>query len=261
MILLKKENRNQVLTFIPLIKDNYAEWHIINLKFQAATNDEAHEIVSKFIECYEDKKGFCYMEKNSSAMCVIRLGEVESYSSIQNDVEKKLDNKKCKVLAKKMSSNGLKNIQINLTESKNRSENKFLSLREEREENVVLIADDDMFIRRATKSLLSKFSTCYDLENGEGVLDTYKKINPDIVILDIHMPGKTGIQILEEINEIDSSAFVIISSSDAIKENVLNAMNKGAVGFLVKPLNKEKLMEYLKQCITFEMPSTESQTV
>jgi len=118
-----------------------------------------------------------------------------------------------------------------------------------------------MFIRRATKSLLSKFSTCYDLENGEGVLDTYKKINPDIVILDIHMPGKTGIQILEEINEIDSSAFVIISSSDAIKENVLNAMNKGAVGFLVKPLNKEKLMEYLKQCITFEMPSTESQTV
>ncbi len=253
MILLKKENRNQVLTFIPLIKDNYADWHIINLKFEAKDKDEANTIVNNFVDCYEDKNGFCYIEGLSSAMCVIRLGEVSSYSDVQNEIESKLDDKRCRVLAKKMSANGLKQIQINLSDAGSRSDNLLFKTRESREENVVLIIDDDMFIRKTLGKLLEKNATCQDLATCKNVIDEYKKINPDVVILDIHMPDGNGIEILKAINEIDSNAFVIMSSSDSIKENVLNAIQNGALGFLAKPVEKEKLMKYLEQCITFEI--------
>lgn len=253
MILLKKENRNQVLTFIPLIKDNYAEWHIINLKFEAKDKDEALSIVDNFVECYQDKNGFCYMEGLTAAMCVIRLGENTNYSEIQNDIENKLDDKRCRVLAKKMSANGLKQIQINLSDSTSRRDNKLFQAREVREENVVLIIDDDMFIRKTLGKLLDKYATCQGLATCTGIIEEYNSVNPDIVILDIHMPDGNGIEILKEINDIDSNAFIVMSSSDSVKENVLSAMQNGALGFLAKPVEKEKLMKYLEQCITFKI--------
>ena len=253
MILLKKENRNQVLTFIPLIKDNYAEWHIINLKFEAKDKDEATTIVDNFVECYQDKNGFCYMEGLTSAMCVIRLGEVNNYSDIQNEIENKLDDKRCRVLAKKMSSNGLKQIQINLSDSGSRSNNLLFKAREARDENVVMIIDDDMFIRKTLGKLLDKYATCQGLSTCTGLIEEYKEANPDVVILDIHMPDGNGIEILKEINDVDNNAFVIMSSSDSVKENVLSAVQNGALGFLAKPVEKEKLMKYLEQCITFKV--------
>jgi len=252
MIFIDSKNKNQILTFVPLIQDNYNEWHIVSLKFDTDTQEDAKELVEKFLESYGDVKGFCYLEGTTNAVSIMRLGEVESYSDVKNNIEKNIQDKRCKVLAKKVTPNGLKQIQLNLTSKKTGQKGSGLfEAREARENNVFLIADDDMFIRKSVCSLMKNTADTHEVDNGDQVLEKYKEVNPDIVVLDIHMPGKNGLDIVEELNELDSNAFVIISSSDAVKQNVLEAVKRGAIGFLAKPIQKEKLHEYLDQCITF----------
>ena len=86
----------------------------------------------------------------------------------------------------------------------------------------------------------------------------YKEVNPDVVILDIHLPNQNGLDIIEKLNHLDSSAFIIISSSDSIKENVLKAIGLGAIGFLAKHIQKNKLFSLFNQCITFQINKEDS---
>lgn len=252
MIFIGKENKNQILTFVPLIKDNYNDWHIVSINLDAQSEEEAKELLSKFLNGYEGTKGFCYLENNKKAVSIMRLGEVESYTQVKDNVEKHLDNKKCRVLAKKMSANGLKQIQIDLSERGNaKSGNHLFEVREERVKNIVLVVDDDAFIRKSVCSLFSNDAETVEVDSGEKALEQYLRINPDVVILDIHMPGKNGLEIVHEICDQDSNAFIIVSSSDAVKENVLKAIEGGAVGFLAKPIQKEKMKRYLEKCITY----------
>ena len=74
------------------------------------------------------------------------------------------------------------------------------------------------------------------------------------VHLDIHIPPRMGLDIVPELIESDFDAFVIMLSSDSHKENVLLALERGAIGFLGKPPKKEKVLNYLNQCATFRMP-------
>ena len=252
MIYLDKNNKNQILTFIPLIKDNYADWHIVSISFDAKDKLEAEDIIQDFLQANEETDGFCYIESEKKAISIMKLGRVDNYSNIKNHIEENLDGKKCKVLAKKMSANGLKQIQINLSsKSKGDSNNFLFEDREKRKNNIILIADDDMFIRKSLVSLLSEYGDVFEVETGDDVVPHYVRYNPDIAILDIHMPGKDGLSLITDLHEQDSNAFVLVSSSDSVKENVLQAINSGAVGFLTKPVQKEKLEKYIDQCITF----------
>lgn len=256
MILIDKEDQNQILTFIPLIKIDYSQWHIVSLRFNAKTQEETDSILEKFVTMNADKEGFCLLESEGKALSIIKLGTVEKYSDVKNDMEKKLEGQKCRILAKKMSANGIKQIQINLTENQSTENNQFLVLsREEREKNVILVIDDDLFIRQTLVSLLSDNAEVKEAADGKNAVKIYSQYNPDIVILDIHMPESNGLSILSEILDIDPDAFIIMSSSDAKKDNVINAVKRGAIGFLVKPIQKEKIESYLKQCITYTFKS------
>ena len=82
------------------------------------------------------------------------------------------------------------------------------------------------------------------------VLKFYHEHNPDILFLDIHMPGRTGLDLINEILEIDPDAYIIILSADSSADNVVKAINKGAIGFLSKPPAKDRMQQYINQCIT-----------
>lgn len=252
MIFIGKENKNQILTFIPLIKDNYEFWHIVSINFDAKDKSEATEIIKNFVEANQNVEGFCYLENDKKAVSIMNLGTVDNYGEIKSNIESKLEGKKCKVLAKKMSANGLKQIQINLTKgSDSKAGDVLFKERENRAKNVVLIADDDLFVRKSLKSLLSGIAEIHESEKGSDVVGAYLTCNPDVVILDIHMPERSGLELVNDLNTQDTNAFVVVSSSDSIKENILKAIDGGAVGFLAKPAKKERLFEYLEQCITF----------
>ncbi len=99
MILIDSKNTNKVLGFIPLVRASYSEWHIITLKFRTTNKEEAERLLYQFINVYEDTEGFCYLESNNKATSIIKLGKIQSYSEIQNNIEKNIDGQNCKVLA------------------------------------------------------------------------------------------------------------------------------------------------------------------
>jgi two-component system, chemotaxis family, chemotaxis protein CheY len=78
----------------------------------------------------------------------------------------------------------------------------------------------------------------------------YKQYAPDILLLDIHMPGKDGLEVLHDIQDIDPQAYIIMLSADSSAENVGYTLQEGAKGFMTKPFTREKLLELTHKCPT-----------
>jgi len=119
-----------------------------------------------------------------------------------------------------------------------------------RERNVVLIADDNVFIRFLVKKWLGAVADIIEVGHGSEVLTAYKKHQPDITFLDIHLPGKNGKDILLDIKGIDAEAFVIMLSADSNKDNVVDSVRGGARAFITKPFTRDTLHKYYLMCPT-----------
>ena len=109
----------------------------------------------------------------------------------------------------------------------------------------VLIVDDSSIMRRT----IEKNLTGYDLEvigtvsNGIEALEVVQDKKPDVITLDITMPEMDGITCLEGIMEIHPDAKVMIITALSDKLTGLLALDKGARGFLYKPVNADALQK------------------
>ncbi len=107
----------------------------------------------------------------------------------------------------------------------------------------ILIVDDEYLIRWSLQENLTEEN--YDVitaENGEAALKMIKgKDRPDLVLLDVHMPGIDGIQVLEEIKKYDSSINVIMITAASEVDTAVNAMKLGAYHYINKPFNLEEV--------------------
>jgi two-component system chemotaxis response regulator CheY len=104
-----------------------------------------------------------------------------------------------------------------------------------------LIADDSQYARKNIAGVVEKLggSIVGEAANGVEALALYEKNTPDLVLLDITMPGLDGIGTLRTIMERNKSAKVVIISSLGNKEMVWKAIGLGARSFLTKPFNAE----------------------
>jgi two-component system chemotaxis response regulator CheY len=109
--------------------------------------------------------------------------------------------------------------------------------------NRLLIVDDSSIMRRT----IEKHLQTYNLEivgmagNGQEALELVKQLKPDVITLDITMPEMDGITCLQEIMKIHPAAKVMIITALSDKLTGLIALDKGARGFLFKPVTAEDL--------------------
>jgi two-component system chemotaxis response regulator CheB len=103
----------------------------------------------------------------------------------------------------------------------------------------VLIVDDSAFMRKVIGDILSEdpfIDVIGRARNGKEALDAVKTQSPDVVTLDIEMPGKSGIDVLKEILEFKPIPVVMVSSLTKEEANVtMQALDIGAVDFVTKP--------------------------
>ena len=255
MILGNKKNQAQILAFIPTMKANMHEWQIISVKFPNRSKETQTVIIGELMKLYKDKEGIIFPVSDYKVVLVVHLGLINNYALLKSEFEDQMHTHSCRVIARKMSPVGLKQVQIDLSFKDEETDLSMYEERERRKKNVFLVADDDMFVRKTLSKLLSVYGEVIEVESGGSVKPSYLEHNPDIVFLDIHMPGQSGLEIVNSLIDIDTDAFLIMISADSSRENVLEAVSCGAVGFLSKPLIKEKVREYLSQCITFQVNS------
>ena len=115
----------------------------------------------------------------------------------------------------------------------------------------ILIVDDAAFMRMMLKNILVKagFEVCGEAENGAEALDKYKELHPDLVTLDITMPKRDGLEALKDIRAHDAKAKVIMCSAMGQQAMVIEAIQKGAKDFIVKPFQVDRVLESVNRVI------------
>ncbi len=117
----------------------------------------------------------------------------------------------------------------------------------------VLIVDDSMFIAKQLSQILSSagFEIAATASNGEEGLEKYKELSPkiDLVTMDITMPKMDGITALEKIMAFDREAAVVMVSALGKNDLVKQSLLLGAKNYIVKPLDRKKVLERVVQSL------------
>ncbi|WP_408956029.1 response regulator [Natroniella sp. ANB-PHB2] len=115
----------------------------------------------------------------------------------------------------------------------------------------ILITDDANFMRTMLAKIIEEqgYVVAGMAENGERAIDQYKELEPDLVTMDITMPGMDGIEATKKIMEYDPDATIIVCSAMGQKPMVLEAIEAGAKDFIVKPIKPEKVKETLEKLL------------
>ncbi|MGO8991062.1 MAG: sigma-54-dependent transcriptional regulator [bacterium] len=99
----------------------------------------------------------------------------------------------------------------------------------------ILIVDDDKSIRYSLKRMMEGKYSILTAQNGDEALDRMKESFPDLIIMDIKMPGRNGIEVLKEIRSIDPKSLVILMTAYGTTETAIEAMKYGAFDYILKP--------------------------
>ena len=106
-----------------------------------------------------------------------------------------------------------------------------------------LIVDDSAFMRFHLRRLMDSFNniTASEASNGNEAIVEYERLRPDIVLMDIVMPGLEGVETVRRICKANPEARVIMVSSVSYQEKIDEAMAAGAKYFVSKPVTTEEL--------------------
>lgn len=109
----------------------------------------------------------------------------------------------------------------------------------------ILLVDDAAFMRMMIKDALSKsgYTELYEAVDGADAVAKFGEIKPDLVIMDITMPNKDGLDALKEIRAQDNTANVIMCSAMGQESMVMEAVRSGAKDFIVKPFKAERVLK------------------
>jgi DNA-binding NarL/FixJ family response regulator len=114
----------------------------------------------------------------------------------------------------------------------------------------ILIADDSEFIRQRIADMLSEIEDVIIVGQaceGQEALDLFYKTKPDIVILDIRMPKRSGIEVLSEIKKDQCRPVVIILTNYPHEQYRLRCMEAGTDYFFDKSSEFEKVLDVLRE--------------
>lgn len=112
----------------------------------------------------------------------------------------------------------------------------------------VLIVDDELPARQRLRSLVAEHDDCTvvgEAGNGVEAIEKVQALQPDVVLLDIRMPGMDGIEAARHLELLDDAPAVIFTT--AFDEYAIQAFDARAIGYVLKPVRRERLQKALSQ--------------
>ena len=114
----------------------------------------------------------------------------------------------------------------------------------------ILIVDDAAFMRMMIRDILSKEGfEIHEATNGQEAVTSYEELHPDLVTMDITMPELDGISALRAIRALDPAARVLMVSAMGQQKLIMEALEAGALDFLVKPFQPTKVVTTVQKCL------------
>lgn len=114
---------------------------------------------------------------------------------------------------------------------------------------LILVADDAAFMRRVIRRTLAEggYDEIEEARDGKEALEKYREKRPQLVLLDLTMPDKPGLQVMDELLENDAHANIVICSAVGQQVVMQKAMAAGAKGFVAKPFTSHDLLDAVKK--------------
>jgi two-component system chemotaxis response regulator CheY len=115
----------------------------------------------------------------------------------------------------------------------------------------ILITDDALFMRVTLKNILTSngYEVVGEAANGHEAVQKYADYQPDLVLMDITMPGMDGIAACRAIKGNDPHAKVVMCTAMGQKSMVIEAIQAGAKDFIVKPFQPDRVLDSIKKLI------------
>jgi two-component system chemotaxis response regulator CheY len=112
----------------------------------------------------------------------------------------------------------------------------------------VMTVDDSAAILTIIAAYLedSEFDVVASERDGRRAVQKFQEIRPDIVLLDLIMPGQSGVETLGQILEIDPNACVVMISSLGTEDAVHECLSTGATSFLQKPFTRDDFIAFMR---------------
>lgn len=112
----------------------------------------------------------------------------------------------------------------------------------------VLVVDDHPLTREALASLLAQhdFDVVGQASDGEEALALASRLSPDLVLLDLTMPGMDGLTALPRLRDLAPESEVVVLTASGTEENLLAAIRGGAAGYLLKSEPPDRIVEFLR---------------
>jgi two-component system chemotaxis response regulator CheY len=115
----------------------------------------------------------------------------------------------------------------------------------------IMIVDDAAFMRMMLKNILTKggYEITDEAQDGAQAVEKFSASEPDLTIMDITMPNMDGIQALKKIKGINPNAKVIMCSAMGQEAMVVEAIKAGAMDFIVKPFQGDRLLAAIERVL------------
>jgi DNA-binding NarL/FixJ family response regulator len=118
----------------------------------------------------------------------------------------------------------------------------------------VLLVDDHPLTRGALSALLEHngFGVVGEAADGAAAIERAGALQPDLVLLDLSMPGVSGLEALPQLRAAAPEAEVVVLTASGTEENLLGAIRAGAAGYLLKNEPPERIVEFLRGVVRGE---------
>lgn len=115
----------------------------------------------------------------------------------------------------------------------------------------ILICDDAVFMRSMLKDILIKedYEIVGEAENGNEAIKLTGELKPDVVLLDITMPEKSGLDSIKDIKKAHEGAKILMCSAMSQKQIVLESLKAGASDFIIKPFEEDRVVEAVARAV------------
>jgi two-component system NarL family response regulator len=113
----------------------------------------------------------------------------------------------------------------------------------------VLIADDHLVYRIGIRNLIGSepgFEVIGEAADGNQALELYRKLKPDVMLLDLRMPQKNGIEVVRAVREEFRDAHVLVVTSYQTEEEIFQVLRAGALGYVIKDVGREMLVQAIR---------------
>lgn len=115
----------------------------------------------------------------------------------------------------------------------------------------VMVVDDASFMRQILKHMLQEdgHEVVAEASSGEEAVRLYQQLRPELITMDVTMPEMNGIQTLYKLRSVDPDVKVIMCSARSQKNTVIEAVQAGALDYIVKPFQRERLLEMIGKLV------------